>query len=255
LSLPLLVVSWVIVLLVASIAIRLGRVAVRERTVPEVLMALFFGGGSLGYGVLLIAPTFGFSPAIALVLRTASTTLLLLPGTTVVLFTWYVFRREAGWARALAWSLAGIAVLTHVASTWLAAPLGLGHIVSMTPGAPFYWAVTVLKASGFLWACLEASLYYGSAKKRVMLGLTHALVANRFLLWAVWSGAATAMVGIRILSAFIVDSTVAQPVTPVPILLAMFVGGLTCAGAVWLTFAPPNFYRRFIESRTAPLAA
>jgi hypothetical protein len=250
----LVLISWAIISLVALIAIRLARTAWRQRSLPEALMAAFFCGGAAGYALLMIPLHFPGDPALVLSFRAASATVLLLPGTTVVLFTWYVFRRDAGWARALAWSLATFAVATHVVVRWLAGPMGLEHVVSMEPGTSFYWLVTIVKASGFAWACVEASLYYRDAKKRVVLGLTEPLVANRFLLWAIWSGAATAMVVIRIVSAMLIDTTRADAVTPVPIVLSMFAAGLSCAGAVWLTFAPPEFYRRFVE-RSQPMPA
>lgn len=214
-------------------------------------MAAFFTGGAVGYAVVMLRPTFGLSGDWIEPIRVVAATALLLPGATVVLFTWYVFRRSSTWARVLAWSLAATSVAAHVASTWLAAPLGLESALSMEPGASFYWLVTGARASGFAWACVEAGLYYRNAKKRVALGLAQPLVVNRFLLWAIWSGAATCMVLLRIVSAFLVDPTSANPTTPLPVLLSMFAAGLTCAGAIWLTFAPPEFYRRFVVGGSA----
>ena len=124
-SLPLLLISWTIIALSLFLGLRLARAALRSRSLPEGLMAAFFFGGSTGYAVLMLRPTFGLPPESAGMLYSIAGAFFLLPGTTVVLFTWKVFRPDAAWARSVALSLATLTTLSYVLSAWLAAPLGL----------------------------------------------------------------------------------------------------------------------------------
>ncbi len=41
------------------------------------------------------------------------------------------------------------------------------------------------------WACYESLRYYRSMHRRQTLGLADPIVANRFLLWSIWTGAVT----------------------------------------------------------------
>jgi hypothetical protein len=176
---------------------------------------------------------------------------LLLPGTTVALFTGYVFRRDTGWARALALVLALLNVLPYLLSRWLAPALGFEATLSLETGTLFYWLTTAFRCAGYAWSCAEALLYYHGAQRRLALGLTTPLVSNRFLLWAIWSGSAMGFIALKITSQHFWGP---GPGTPAPFLWSMLILACCCASAIWLTFKPPAFYRRWI-SMSAPIAA
>ncbi len=250
-SLPLVLISWAIITFTCMIAIRLGRVAVKNHSTPEALLALFFGGGALGYALQLLDHSFELSSGAIRLTHDLSGTVLILPAVTVVLFTWQVFRRDSTWAKITAWSMATFTVVAMILSRWLAAPLGLEAQLSGEPGSAFYWISTGVRASGFAWSCVEASIFYSRARLRLAAGLIDALVANRFLLWAVWSGAATTMVSLRIVSAALVGPNPRPGAVPTPIVVMMLATGLVCVGAMWLTFSAPAFYRRLVEGGAA----
>ena len=74
------------------------------------------------------------------------------------------------------------------------------------------------------------------------------LLANRFLLWAIWSAATTGMLVLRVISPFVSDMRADPPVNPTWLIVAQLLVGVITAASVWLTFAPPAFYRRRFES-------
>jgi hypothetical protein len=77
------------------------------------------------------------------------------------------------------------------------------------------------------------------------------LLANRFLLWACWSGTATLMLVLRVISPFVSDMRAEPPVQPTWLIVAQMGIGLISITSVWLTFAPPAFYRRRFQTTSA----
>jgi hypothetical protein len=247
LSPALIFITWTVIFLTSLIAVRMGRSALRTRSLPEALLSIFFFGGFAGYALIMLPRTFALSDGAILFATRSGATLLTLPSMAVVFFTWQVFRRDSTWARVAAFSLATFTGLTTISGQWLAAPLGLEQILSLEPGSPYYWITSLSKAACFAWSCSEALIFYRKAKRRLATGLIDALVANRFLLWAIWSGSAASMVVIRIVSALLVGATSGTSVLPLPLIVSMLIAGTSCISAVWLTFAPPAFYRRMIQ--------
>jgi hypothetical protein len=249
-STPLLVITWLVLALVLALSWRTARSAWQARSAAEGLMsAFFFGGGIIGYGTLLSRQTFGLPPELAPLLLRISDIGFIAPPVSVAFFTWLVFRRNTGWARTLAWSLG----LANVALLLARISLGLelrGEFASQsTLGVGLYWLSAGIRAAGFGWACFEASTYWGKARLQVGLGLLDPLVGNRFLLWACWSGITTVMLALRVISPMVTDFSADPPVTPTWLAISQIVAGLASALAIWLTFAPPGFYRRMIHDR------
>ena len=249
-STPLLFVSWIIVGLVGLLTLRLARSAHRGKSLAEALMAaFFFGGGVLGYGVLLLRPTFDVPYESFAWGRTAADIGFLVPPMAVALFTWRVFRPTNSWAQGFAIGLSLSTVTLHAIGLWLAADLGANALLESRAGLSTSWIGSGLRLLAFGWACLEASAYYRKALKRLGYGIGDPLVANRFLLWAIWSGAAATMLVLRHTSRLLMDPVVGSSDSPVWVVIAQMVAGLTCATAVWLTFAAPQLYRNRILAR------
>lgn len=249
---PLLVITWLILALVLALSWRTARSAWQARSAAEGLMsAYFFGGGIIGYGTLLSRQTFGLPPELAPLLLRVSDVGFLAPPVAAALFTWLVFRRDAGWARTLAWSLCLANVALLLARIWLGVELRGQFASQSTLGMGLYWLSAGIRAIGFGWACFEASSYWGKARLQVGLGLLDPLVGNRFLLWACWSGVTTVMLVLRVISPLVTDYSVEPPSTPIWLVIAQIVAGLGSALAIWLTFAPPGFYRRMIRDRAS----
>ena len=127
---------------------------------------------------------------------------------------------------------------------WIANPLGITHLT--TPGGALYGCSVIARAIAFGWAGSEAVVFYAKARKRARIGLGDAVVANRFLLWAIWSGAAFALLVCRSITPFIVDQSAPNPITPTWLVALQMTAGLGCGVAIWLTFAPPRSYRAWI---------
>lgn len=108
-------------------------------------------------------------------------------------FTWKVFRPDAGWAKKLV-----IAFVVAYVFTFAARASSLENAQASSPVAILY---NVLGAASLAWAFVECVIYYLSMRRRLALGLADPVVANRFLLWSLWTGAiaiqALVMVALR----------------------------------------------------------
>ena len=103
-----------------------------------------------------------------------------------------------------------------------------------------------LAGLAFLWSGIESGRYYLLLRKRMSLGLADAVVTNRFLLWGVSAGAAG--LGCAISTGF-QWSTGVVPHEVGWVLACSSAHGLVAAIGMWLAFAPPAAYARFIASR------
>jgi hypothetical protein len=85
-------------------------------------------------------------------------------------------------------------------------------------------------------------------QRRARVGLGDPVVANRFLLWAIGAG----MAGAGSLVGTLVGLVLGQPLGQLPVLtLTLSCFGMTSACALWLAFAPPEAYLRWVRRREA----
>lgn len=238
---PLLVVCGVLLAWLSGLGLRCLRSARRTRQAADGLVGAFFLGGALGFGCLILRRALpDLAPATSDLLFEAGLLGVHVPVAAIALFTWRVFRPRAPWATALALALAGG---TAALLGWALAISPEGAAGLMRPG-PLYWAANAAKVGAFAWACAEATLYWGRARRRLALGLADPVVTNRFLLWALWSGAAGAISVLRTLSPLYYDPLDTTSAIPLPLLLAQIAAAAVCGMAMWLIFSPPGFYRR-----------
>jgi hypothetical protein len=217
-------------------------------------LALSFG--SLGCGVLprfvaarlLSAYDTG---VIALSLNAASHLAIEAAIIGLSLFTWRVFRPGSHGARAFA---VGVAVVSSVFTLWLIATTD-----SEQEASALALAVNLTRAIPVLWAFAECARYARLMRRRVALGLADPLVANRFVLWSVWTGAlgfaALLLLAVRSRAFWLqlhgVDPRVVMPAA-IPITAALAGIAVVAAGvAVWLAFFPPSSYRRWVRAGVA----
>jgi hypothetical protein len=246
--LPLLVPIALVLLLITLLGARLLVTGVRAGSTPEVLLGLFFLlGGSVGFGGEVAANLLSQrSPDAAAWLMRFSQPALRVPSVVIAFFTWQVFRRDSRGALAFCCLLAALQIL-------LAASV-LGGVSNRTRIDGYYAASVAASGIAFAWAAADAFAYYRGARRRAVLGLGDPVVANRFLLWSVWAGAAFAMVPLRIwlnmrfpvFTGFNAERTLLAALQTAV--------GLSCASALWLTFSPPEFYRRWVSSRSGTAA-
>ena len=156
----------------------------------------------------------------------------------LLLFTRNVFRRDVRWATWLVW---GMSTCLFVGVTFSA--LG-GDFEGVTISNPWFWPDWVGYTVPYAWIGMEAALAYSAANKRARIGFAEPVLANRFLLWALF-GLLTTMSSIALIPLYIeVEATGVWPAWG-----DYFVGGLEFSGmtALWLAFFPPKAYLRLIH--------
>jgi hypothetical protein len=225
----------------AVLAVRLLRLWRRSGELPELLLALFFlAVGPFGFLFVVLATAV---PQLVPGWPVAPTRVVGVVGITLgcwlmAVFTWRVFRPGETWAAALA-----VAAGLGLAAGVLLRALDEGFLYAEQVNPVWYLCITC-RTVCFLWSGVEALRYWMGARRRVRLGLTDPVVANRFLLWACWAGAGFFVLAIHIVRALFALSEDFRMTLTV-------VGGIGCAVAIWLTFFPPQAYRRFLLRRTA----
>lgn len=186
----------------AALGIRLLRLARGTRAQPERWLGLAFllAGGSAW--LLPLAASDGLpahqARGIAFVAQAGMTATI----ACLVLFTWKVFRA----ASPLASWLAGALIAANVGAG-CAVLLGATPIPTGAVGL----AVILARSTALSWLFVESARSARQVRRRLRLGLGDPIVANRFVLWAISTGA---------------------------------------VAAGWLAFFPPASYRRWIVSRT-----
>jgi hypothetical protein len=241
--------SWVMISLGTLLGLRFARSGLQSNEATDWLMAAFFlVGVSIGFGPLLVVSTFPAAPmGLQTSLRTISFVAIQAPSASIVVFTWLVFRPGEGWARWLAMAMVCCIVL-HVLGVLAASMLGFGPL-RLEASTPFFWLGTAAKSLCFLWACAESLRYFVLSRRRLALGLADPLVTNRFLLWALWSGSAAAVLALRVFSRISHYGPHPDPGLAQLLVIGQILAGLVCFTAVWLTFAPPAPYRRLVGGR------
>ena len=246
-------------LLSLVIGVRLLRLARSSAAGPEIWLALYFlVGVFLGMGlsnfVYMSWADAGMtlSPTVSSVLNA-----LYIFGTTagmgcLYVFTWLTFRRDEPWARALVGAVAVVMVAGYAGIA-----ISGDFELSLVPGVA-YWITWAARTSVFLWLLIESYRYWGLLRRRLRLGLADALVANRFLLWGIWSsvmlttGMIDPLVRIWYVSRIgIGEQWNPELGAPITLVLVTASSGLLILAMItlYLTFFPTQRFRRWIESR------
>jgi hypothetical protein len=220
------------------VSVRLILLWQRTRKLPELAVALaLLGIGPLGFCLMALGRVL-YDQSAPAAFGGAGLAIQNLGFAAALVFTWQVFRPDAAWAGALA--LAGIAGLGGTLALLAASPdeaLGVaGH------------SDIGLKIATLCWASLESLRYWLRMRKRVAVGLTLPLVANRFLLWGfatACGAAAFAIVDAGLVWVSIDSARFAW----LRIGLSLF--GIAASVCLWLAFVPPESYRRYIASTVA----
>ena len=246
-------------ILAIVIGIRLVALSHRTRRVPERSLGLgIMLTAGLGYGLLMFA-MMGRQSAGGPASAPAFLTWLLAAGWVfhnlgvifILDFVRRVFRPDAGWAKALGYSMAVI-----LWGGWIAYLSG-GGLEANVPG-PSYWVMFSVIGTYPLWTAIESFLYWRRMRKRIALDLADPLVGNRFLLWAIAAMTTFASIWLVEMPTFLGFerfSPEAAGVTSISMLLTSAFGIATIC-AYWLTFFPPAWYTaRFPERGRAGSSA
>ena len=232
-------------LIAGSVGVRLVRVWLRTRAVPE---------GSLGLGLVLVTASLPLSAA-GRVPALATTSLgracfaagLLVAGLglcATIYFDRFVFRRESRAAGAL---FAVLASLVLASVVFMGAANAVGEDVAAITLAMRPGTLTLLAALfvAFAWGALESFLGHAAARRRLALGLADPVVVDRFLLWGAANAASAALL---VVLAVCVASGMVILREPLP-LSVMAASGLVMSACWSLTFFTPARYRRLVIAR------
>lgn len=169
-------------------------------------------------------------------------------------FTWRTFRPGSPWAGA-----AAVAVAALLATGFAVQAAGPGFAIVVWPDAG-YWLAYAARLVPFLWLAVESLSQARQARRRMRLGLTEPLLANRFVLLSVWASAAFALafvdIGARIAYVRMSGETVewipsvGQPIVEVAV-AASTAGQSVAVLVLFLTFFPTAAYRRRVEAWAA----
>jgi hypothetical protein len=246
-------------LLSAVIGVRLLRLARSSAAGPEIWLALYFlVGAFLGMGLSNFVYMSWADAAMALPPNVSSVlNALYIFGVTagmgcLYVFTWLTFRRDDTWARVLV----GVVAVVMVAG-YAGIAISGDFKLSLVPGVA-YWITWAARTSVFLWLLIESFRYWSLLRRRLRLGLADPLVANRFLLWGIWSSALFLLGQIDPLARVwyvsnigIGDQWIPELGRPVVLMLVTASSGLGILVMVtlYLTFFPTQRFRRWVEGR------
>jgi hypothetical protein len=164
-----------------------------------------------------------------------------------LLFTRRVFRAANRTATFAVWVLsAGMWI------GWAGYGLSGGFAAARFEGGWLWLMLSSMLATN-LWVAVEPLTYYGRMRRRLQLGLTEPIVAERFVLWGAGSLARALMIALGPAAEFALgvlgergDVLLAQGTLTVASLLGLFT-----SVAYWLTFCPTDRYRRWVDRRFA----
>jgi hypothetical protein len=248
-----LVSTYAFILFCCVLGIRLVRLSRRTGAKPELLLGGALGlMGGIGYGLLITlvfargwfaddAGAIALIPSLSIVAKALHDLGVLL----MLAFVLTVFRPTETWARALAGAMATALVVGNVAN----ALTGGFQTVRMQTG--WYWLGFATIGTLPAWAAIESFLYHGMMRKRQAIGLAHAMVVNRFLLWGianVFSVLAVWTVSLpSILRVALENQANLAPFT----LSLTALWGIGSIGSFWLAFFPPAWYARRVATPAA----
>lgn len=229
---------------VASLAvgIRLVGLAARTRRAPELLVGLaVLGIGPIGFGLQTVAGRVD-GGELAEALATLGAVAGAIGIWAKLSFNWLVYRRRSRIALA-----ATLVLAAAVAGQLLAQPMW-GSFLAATLDIRFAAARGALQVVALGWGAVEALMYWGQLRRRARLGLADPVLVNRFLMWGLSAGAA----GLGTAIGVTVSVATGENVFTMPAILASSSAhGFVAAIGMWLAFAPPRAYARWLAGGQA----
>jgi hypothetical protein len=233
-----------------AVGVRLMALARRTGGVAELTLGvgLFLIVG-VGYPVILIGLTMAQSSlgTTARALMILASALMNVGWMGVWIFTWRVFRPDAGLARLAACAaIAGLAAAFAVrAHDVLGAPdlAAVNQVGAGTLGTP------LLAMASYLWTAAEAFRYTLLLRRRAAIGLGDPVVANRFFLWGCVGVTST----LSLLPSLIRQLQGYAGLEPTSQLLSAL-AGLGCTVSLYLAFLPPKAYVAWLRGEGAAAA-
>jgi hypothetical protein len=215
---------------------RMLRLALRTKAAPERLLGLYFVLTGISYFGWVLPSLVALGPLLA-PSDFATWGVYCVGVVPYLLFTRLVFRRDARWAVGL--------VAACIAALAIGTP-ALAWNGDLYPGFgdPFYWVQWLGYTVPCVWMTLEALGAHRSALRRCRIGLSDSIVANRYLLFAIFGGLQTLACAADLLVT--IDSAEEHVVSAWS---DAILGGLELGGIamLWLAFFPPAAYLAWVD--------
>jgi hypothetical protein len=226
------------------LGMRLVRLSRRSGKAPERWLGLAFACAGASAWLLPLAATEGLAHERARAIGLAAQVGMTGAVAFLVMFAWRVFRVGSRPAAGCALALIGANAAACAAVLASGAPLPAGRLGI---------AIVLARSAALVWLFAESTLYAMRMRRRLAIGLGDPIVANRFLLWSIWTGA-LALIPLFVLALRAAGALEPPaPGAPLPPAVRMALVALGCGGAVaalagWLAFFPPAAYRRWIAA-------
>lgn len=224
-------------------AVPLLRLAARNQQLPERILGITFL--LMGVSYLFYETPFALdNEALIVPFSLVGRLLWNASVVTTAAFTREVFHREKSWAGPLLWCV----VVLLIAG--LAISAQQGDLEGMAPiGNPGFWFEWVGQLIPFIWVSVAALVAYMSARRRARIGLSDALVSNRYLLFACFGLLQLATI-VLLIPMYIGYEANNSGFTDT---MDQLLGGLEMLTIVviWLAFFPPRIYRDWVERAAA----
>jgi hypothetical protein len=231
--------TFAFIIVGAVVGVRLLWLGQRTKALPErsVGLALLLIGG-IGYPLAVASGTPGLvDPVTGVRMMTFGTFVIDVGFIGIVLFTWSVFRRDVGWARALVGVLAA-AYVVHAVATAIAASRMTHPSQLMSDHVALTLAGQVLNTIAFGWTAFEAYRYWFMLRRRAAIGLGDPVTTNRFLLWAM---AATASLLTNAISWWVLANGI-DFFASAGVQVAIGLLSVASCSSQYLAFLPPKAY-------------
>jgi hypothetical protein len=229
------------------VGLRLLSLTTKTRKLPELCMGVGLFAFALAQASRLAFGGFGarLGPELALGVYVSMQLGYLVAQTGLCLFAVGVFGPHTRWRWVLFAGIVAVVAVSRAMMVVESAPRLLSGLPNQM--IPLWEPAAVASfALGFGWMAVESLRYHGLLRRRLALGLSDPLVANRFLVWG--AGAAATCVMVSILLGLYLNGMTAMTNS----LMASVVitsSGLLFAVVPCLTFAPPAAYLRLVERR------
>jgi hypothetical protein len=202
----------------------------------------YFAGGTLGWALTL----FGSSPplvytGLGLALRTFAVFCLSLGSMGLGVGTWRIFRPERRW---MVWAFSVLGAV-------LVAEFVRNALLERTPFVRadqlWYWPGALGRSLPFWWSTYESLRYHGLLRRRLRIGLSTPVLANKMLLWSV-SGVVGSVMCFLAVAGTVFDFDYRYGAAMAATYGALGVVSATCIG---LAFFPPERYLKFVARASA----
>lgn len=247
-------------LLSLVVGVRLLQLGARSSGIQEPALGTYFVVSAFFATIALLAvygtltaPDLVLAPATVHALLGFATLGMAIGAAGIYVFTWRTFRPESPAAAAAVFCGCAALVVGFAAEA-----LGDGFVLAIFPG-PAHWLGWAGRTAALAWVSVESFRYWALSRRRLALGLADPVVANRFLLWGIWSAAVcvnfASDLGARLVYAHVAGTTteivyeVAEPIVLATVSLTMVLG-IVSAVTLFLVFFPTESYRRWIAARS-----